>query len=245
LIRTVAVIARNEVQLMLVDPFPFMLLVVMPLVLVPFFTGGLIGGAVTSIPGLAGLFGFLGTIVVGFAFIRDHGWRTWDRLRVTGLPPATIVIGKALPLLMLFVLQQVLLLLVGWAILHMPWRGSLAAGAVVVVVIAVTEVTLGLLATTFATNIHQLNIVLQGGSLIAAGIGGAIAPLTALPHWMARVAPLSPVYWSLQSLRGVVALGWDLTDARRSIAILLGISAAAFLLTVGRYRHDEVKAFYA
>lgn len=245
MIRTMAVIIRQEFQLLLVDPFPFMLLVVMPLALVPFFTGGLIGGAVTSVPGLAALFGFLGTSVVGFVFFRDHGWRTWERLRISGAPPSAIILGKAASLWLLFAAQQTILLIVGWTVLGMPWSGTVPAGVLMVLVVAVTQVSLGLLVSTYATNIHHVNVITQLGGLLMAGIGGAITPLTLFPDWVQRLAPLTPVYWALKGMRGVLALGWGVTEVLQPLAILSGISLTAFLLTLRRYRYDEPKTYYA
>ena len=243
--RPTVTIALHESRLLLVDPWPFVLIVGMPLALVPFLTGGLLGGTVTAIPGLTALFGFLGISAIGLAFFRDHGWLTWNRLRVSGVPIRSVVIGKSLPLLVIFVAQQVLLLLVGWSLLGMPWRGSLVAGALLVLTVAVTEVSLGLLITAYATSIQQVIAFTNLGGLLLAGFGGALGPLTVMPDWIQRVSPVSPVYWALKGLRGVIALGWDIEQVAQPLAILCGFCAIAILLTFRRYRHDESKRFFA
>ena len=238
-------VARQEFRLLKVDPFPVMLLFVMPLALIPFFTAGLVGGAVASVPGLLAMFGYLGMAVVATVYMRDHGWRTWDRLRAAGVPPAAIVIGKALPLLTLFVVQQVVLLAIGWSVLGLPVKGSVPVLGMMLALTALTQVSLGLVITTHARNIHHANIAIQGGGLMATGLGGAIAPVAALPVVLQHLAPLSPVYWTLKGVRGVTSLSWGLTEALQPMLVLAGISATALAFTIVRYRHDEVKMFYA
>lgn len=242
--RSMSTITRQELRLLAVDPFPFMLLIVMPLALVPFFTGGLIGGAVTSVPGMAALFGYLGMAVVTFVYMRDHGWRTWDRLRTSGASPVAVLVGKAIPLFVLFLAQQVVLFAVGLLLLGMPWRGSVMAGGVMMLVIVLGQVSMGLAITIHARSVHHANILIQAGALLAAGIGGALAPVSAFPGWMQHLAPISPVYWSLKGSRGVVSLGWGFQEIGRPVLVLTGLSLSMLLLTIGRYRHDEVKVFY-
>ena len=241
--RSLRTVAKQEFRLLMVDPFPFMLLVIMPLALLPFFTGGLIGGAVTSVPGLLAMFGYLGMAVVAFVYIRDHGWRVWDRLRTAGVHPAAIVIGKAIPLLVLFVAQQIILLGVG-RLLGLPFKGNLGALAAMMVLTATVQVSLGLAITIHAKNIHHANIVIQAGSLLAVGLGGAIAPVSVLPTFLQHLAPFSPVYWTLKGTRGITGLSWGFAEALQSMLVLGGITAAALAFTISRYRHDEVKIFY-
>jgi ABC-2 type transport system permease protein len=244
-IRPTATLAANEFRITLKDPFPIVLLIGMPLVLLPFMSGGLLGGPTTAVPGLSALFGFLGTSVVGLAFFRDHGWRTWDRLRASGVPPLAIAIGKAAPLFVLYACQQVVLLVVGWTVLGMAWRGSVAAGVLMVLMITVTQVSFGMLAATLATTIMQVNTFTLLGGLLLACIGGALTPVAALPAWLRAIAPVSPVYWALAGIRGVIDAGFGIGQVAVPLAVLAGMSVLAILLVLGRYRHDEEKVFYA
>jgi ABC-2 type transport system permease protein len=105
-------------------------------------------------------------------------------------------------------------------------------------------VSLGLSITLHARNIHHANILIQGGSLLATGLGGAIAPVSVLPGFLQHVAPLSPVYRALKGIRGISYLSWGFTEAAQPMLVLLGITVSALLFSVARYRHDEVKTFY-
>lgn len=243
--KRVLLIAGNEARLMVVDPFPILLLILMPLVLASFLSGGLIGGAGQAIPGLAALFGFFSLSVTGFAFYREHGWNTWERLRASPASPLEVVAGKCLPLAVMFLVQQAFLLMFGWLVFDMPWRGSVAAGAVMVVVIVLTELSLGLLVMAACQTLNQLNAVAYLGALLLAGLGGALAPVWALPQWVRHIAPASPVYWALQGLRRIALDGGSFADIGRPVAVLVSVTVVATAISLRRYRHDERKKYFA
>ena len=58
----------------------------------------------------------MGTASTGFWFFREHGWGTWDRLHIAPIRPFEIVAGKAIPMLALYVCQQLILVALGGAI---------------------------------------------------------------------------------------------------------------------------------
>lgn len=242
---TRSALARHEVDLLLADPFPIILLIAMPAVLAAFLAEGLVGGPAAAIPGIAALFGFFGTNVIGIAFFRDHGWRTWNRLRASAARPADVVLAKIAPLAALFFAQQVVLLAVGWLVFGMPFRGSLLAGLATVLAITFAEVALGLLAVACCKDIQQLNAIANLGGLVLAGLGGALAPVASLPDWAQAIARISPVYWALKALRGVVAEGYGLPDVILPVVILTAVGVIATAIALVRYDHDEPKSFFA
>ena len=118
--KRIRLIARHETRLLFTDPLPLLLLIGMPVVLLSFLSDGLVGGPAHAVPGLDAMFGFFGLAVAGLAFFRDHGWGTWDRLRASPASSTEVMLGKSLPLVVLLLIQQVVLLLLGWAFFDMP-----------------------------------------------------------------------------------------------------------------------------
>src|SRR5215471_1816452 len=238
-------VAANEVRLLTVDPFPIILLIAIPSLIASFISSGLIGGAATAVPGLAALFGFFGLNMIGLAFYRDHGWGTWARLRTTGASLPEIVLGKLIPLIGLFLAQQAVLLTFGVVVLNMPWRGSVGAGIVAVACIVAVEMAIGLLFAAICRTINQLNVLCMLGGLLLAGLGGALAPVSTFPAWVRHLAPLSPAYWALRMLRGVLVHGDGLRELAGPAAVLLAIAAVAGGLAIFKLRVEDVKEFYA
>jgi ABC-2 type transport system permease protein len=238
-------IAGLEARLLLADPFPILLLLAMPLVVLSFLAKGLVGGPAHSVPGLAAMFGFFGLAIVGLAFFRDHGWGTWDRLRASGAHPAELMVGKALPLVGLLILQQVVLLVAGWRFFDMPWEGSVLAALPLVLAVVTVEVALGMLLVTVCTTIDQLAVASYLGALLLAGLGGALTPVESLPGWVQEIAPASPVYWTLQGFDVVVAGAGGTGDLVAAVSVLLAFAVAAAALTASLYRFDARKHYFA
>jgi ABC-2 type transport system permease protein len=243
--RDVGLISRLETRLMFADPFPFMLLIAMPIILLSFISKGFVGGPAHTVPGLAAIFGLFGMAVVGLAFFRDHGWNTWNRLRASPAGPAQVLIGKALPLVVLLLVQQVVLLFFGWAFFGMPWHGSVAAAALLIVAMVVVEASFGMLLVTLCGTIDQLAVCSYLGALVLAGVGGALAPLSKLPEWVNKVAPASPVYWMGKGFKVVIVGDGSFGDLLVSVLVLLGFAAGATVIVVWRYRFDAQKTFFA
>jgi ABC-2 type transport system permease protein len=229
---------------MFADPFPFVILVGMPVILLSFLANGLVGGPAHSVPGQAALFGLFGIPVVGLAFFRDHGWGTWDRLRASTAHPAQVMTGKCLPLVALLLLQQAVLLALGRSAFGMPWHGSVAVAALLVAAIVAVEVSLALLLVTLCTSIEQLVGLGYLGAMLLSGIGGALAPLAELPDWVERIAPASPVYWALEGFHVVVAGTQPASAILAPVAVLFAFAAAAAALTAWRYRLDAPKQYF-
>lgn len=240
----VLLLARHETRLMFADPFPLLLLIAMPVVLLSFLSDGLVGGPPRAVPGLDAMFGLFGLAVVGLAFFRDHGWGTWDRLRMSPAAPAQVMLGKALPLIVLLLIQQVVLLFLGWRFFDMPWRGSVAAGALLVAAMVAVEAAIGILLVSLCRTIDQVAVLSYLGALVLAGFGGALAPLENLPDWVEAVAPASPVYWMLEGFEVVVG-GRPTADVLAPVGVLLAFAAAALLVAAWRFRFDAPKTYFA
>lgn len=242
--REAMLISRLEARLILRAYFPFLLLIVMPVIVISFVSRGVVGGPAHTVPSLAAMFGLFGMTLVGLAFFRDHGWHTWDRLRASPLHARQIMLGKALPLVVLFFVQQIILLFVGWAFFGMPWRGDLAAAALLILAIVAVEVSFGMLVVTFCRTVEQIAVAGYLSALLMVGFGGALAPLSRLPGWAVALAPVSPVYWMEKGFRVLVVGDRPTGDLLVSVGVLFGFATVAALLAVRCYRFDEQKSYF-
>lgn len=238
-------IARLEGALMLADPTPIIIVIAMPVILLAFLSHGLVGGPARSVPGLAVLFGFFGLASIGAAFFRDHGWNTWDRYRMSPASPWEVVAGKAAPLAVLLVVQQVVLLTLGWLVFGMPWHGSILGGALLVLSVAAVELSLGLLVVAACSTINQVMAITNLGALLLAGMAGALAPLVLLPLWVQHLAPASPVYWALRGFHYLTLRGRPASDLFAAVGVLLGVTVVASAVTLRLYRFEASKTFFA
>lgn len=242
--RQALLIAGNERRLLKIEPWVVILLIVMPALLSAFFTNGAVGGPAQAITGMAALFGFFGVSSIGMTFYREHGWATWDRVRVSGSSTLEVVAGKLGPLSLVFIAQYVVLFVLGWAVFDMPWKGSVAGASIVVLALVAVELSYGFLLAVLCTSINQISAVSSMTALLLAGVGGALAPVGTLPVWAQHLSPLSPVYWALEGFRTVIVGGGGVADVLRPAGVLAAMAVVMSVASGLRYDREARKTFF-
>jgi ABC-2 type transport system permease protein len=243
-VRRVMLIAQLETRLLLASAFPFLLLMALPIAGIAFLAPGQAQGPGHAVPALSASCAMLGMGVVGLAFFRDHGWNTWARLRSSPVTYVEVVIGKLLPLAVLFVFQQVVLLVAGWACFGMPLNGDVSAAMPLIFATVAVEVSLGMLIVALCRTIEQFTALCYLVVLFFIGFGGGLSPLSRLPAWMENVALVSPVYWTQRGL-GVVVLGdRSFGVLIEAVGVLGLIAAAGGAIALWRYSLDGEKNYF-
>jgi ABC-2 type transport system permease protein len=255
-LRRSAAIARNEGRVLRHDPTPLMILVLMPLIVVPIFRSTFaaalersgytdVSGAEFAVPGQAVQFLFFLAPTVGFAFFREHGWNTWERLRASAASSADIVAGKAAPMVALGALQLAVMFGVGVVLLDLRVRGSAVGVVLVSAGLLACVVALGLAITAVARTLQQVSALGYLGATVFGAIGGALVPFSTLPGWVRAIAPVTPQYWAMRGYNALVLRGESLGAAVRPLAMLFGFAAAFVVVALARFRFDDAKTALA
>lgn len=250
-----AAIARLDLRVVLRDSGPIVFLIFMPLVVMAFvkpaFRFALVSahpganGAEQAVPGMIVMFGFFAVGMTGFAFFREHGWNTWDRLRASWATPAEIMLGKLAVPLLLSVVQIVALFLLGHVLYGLHIRGSLAGLAVVSFGLVACLLALALMLVAVFRTIQQVNAAANIGGLVFAGFGGSLTPIALLPHWARTIAPETPGYWAMRGFRAVILDGAGVHGALPATGVLLAFAAAFGVVAAWRFRMAESKTSWA
>jgi ABC-2 type transport system permease protein len=96
----------------------------------------------------------------------------------------------------------------------------------------------------FASRVQQVNVVQNIGAMVFAGLGGALAPVSVLPTWMATLAPALPSYWAMRGYRAVILQGGGLSEVLLPTTVLLGFAAGFVAVALFRFRFEESKAYW-
>lgn len=252
--RRTAALVRHNTQLMLADPAPIVVSTLMPLVLMAFLQGmgqsvlvreGFTdaSGAEHVVPGMAVLFSLFGVIHLGMSFFQEHGWSTWERLRASHASSLDILVGKMLPPALVVLAQGIVLFGAGVLLFDLEISGSPAALVVMLLVSTVFLVALSMLCVAVFRTINQLSAAANVGAMVLGGLGGALAPVSALPAWAQAIAPLSPAYWSLAGFRAVILDGGGMAAIAVPVSVLLVVAALATTLTTTRFRLADEKVW--
>lgn len=253
--RAIRAIARHELRVLRSDPSTLIFVIAMPLMLAALmrglFKGALIAEGVTNatgaefaVPGMAVSFAAFGAGFAGFAFFRDHGWGTWERLRASAASSADIVAGKVVPPVALTLVQMFALFGLAVPLFGLHITGSWLALAAVLFALALCLNAFGVAITAISKTSQQLNAFASAGGLVLATLGGAFVPVSAMPGWARAVSPGMPTYWAMRGLRDVVLEGGGLVDVALPILVMLGFTAAFAALAALRFRFEESKVYW-
>lgn len=248
----VRAIVRNELRILRHDPVPLVLLIAMPIVLMTLLSQSLghvllfegyddAPGSMHTAPGMACLFGFFSVAIVGFAIFREHGWKTWPRLRATGVGAPALLAGKLVVPAGLLVLQHAVLFGFGLAFMGFKVDGQWLAVALLAGAFAAMVLAAGLAAAAALHTVQQLNAVTNLGTMLLGGLGGALVPVVELPKWVQPFSPASPVNWAMDGYRAVILDGQGVADIERSLAAMGTLTLALLAFALWRLRLDVPK----
>ena len=250
-------ILRNEFRVLRRDPEVLVMLVGMPLIVIPILERAVaatlreqglegVDGAQVVVPGLALTFGFFLAGTVAFAFFREHGWNTWDRLRAGGATTLEIVVAKVVPWTLVGIAQLVTLMALGTVLFGLTIDLSDIPGLIVIGVLLEVFIALyGVALVALMRTMPQANAVSSLGAMVFGALGGALVPVAALPGWVQAIAPAAPTYWAMRGFRSLLIDDASTAAVLLPAAMLTGFGVAAALVVVWKFRADVVKTSWA
>jgi ABC-2 type transport system permease protein len=201
-------------------------------------------GAEQVVPGEAVVNGFYIVGMTSFAFFAEYGWNTWDRLRASSATSSEIIIGKALPLLAVSIMQFLVIFAIGVPLFGLHSRGPFAALIPLVAAFATCLVMLGVMITALCRTIQQVNAVAMGGLVLFGAVGGALVPIELLPDWARVVAPVTPTYWVMRGMRSVILAGQSFRGIVLPCCVLAGMACAFAAVSLRRFRFTDAKVSF-
>lgn len=244
-VRRTLALTRHNTTLLLRDSGPLASRMVLPLVFVtllrPLYTAaqGTGDGTVQAVTGTLVTFSLLALSIVGGSILSERLQHTWERLRTTTAHPLEILGGKALPILAVLLVQQILILGFGAAFLglridHLP----LLAAALLCW--TATLLGLGSALGVTARSYGGLSAAYDIGGMLLSSLGGALVPLAALPHWVRTIAPASPGYWASAALHAALTGGTGRTA--ECCGVLLAFAVGFGALAGRQLRRTAVRS---
>ncbi|MCS0639629.1 ABC transporter permease [Streptomyces sp. LP05-1] len=252
----IVALVRQDLRLQLRDPAPLVVRTAMPLLLMgfmqPLFRTALRAdrvagatGAEQAVPGMAVMFTFFLVNLVGFAVFREHGWRTWDRLRAGPARPAELLAARVVVPLGVAVLQLAVVFLAGGLLYDLRISGSWPALVAVGAALALCVVMFGMALVSLCRTVNQLAVFANLAALLFAGLGGALTPLSALPDWARPLAPGMPSYWAMRGFNAVIIEGGGAAAVLLPVLVLLGFSAGFAAVTLVFFRSEDRKVAWS
>jgi ABC-2 type transport system permease protein len=188
---------------------------------------------------------FFLAVPLSVSFIRERAQGSLARLQLQGIPAWVVLGGKALPYLLINMVQ--FLLVLGSCVYLLPrlggdtlslgrsWPALLAVG----LASSMAAIGFGSLVAVHARTAEQATTFAATAILILAAVGGVLVPKLVMPGFMQELADLSPLSWGLDGFLVVFVEDGGLRDVLPACGLLIGFSAVAHLLAIRRYRRRE------
>lgn len=155
---------------------------------------------------------------------------------VSPLRPGVIVLGKAVPYLLLSLVNAAFVLLVGRLLFHVPMEGSFLLLGLEVLLFILTALGIGLLISTVARTQQQALMlslfVLMMPSIL---LSGFIFPVSSMPWPLRIVSELMPAKHFIIILRGILLKGNGIDVLWPPTLVLAGMCALLFVASVRKF----------
>lgn len=239
LLRDTVLIFRRQFGLALRTPTWVVVGLIQPVMYLTFF-GPLVQRALSMsdagwqvfVPGLLVQLALFGSAFVGFNIIADHRSGVIERMRVTPVSPAALLLGRVLRDVVVLLVQALILLGVGIVAfgLSAPVTGvllGLCQLALLVSALAALSYAAGLATKNEDAFAPLLNILLVPLLLLS----GVLLPMSLAPGWLDVLSRLDPLRYVVDGMRATFLGHYDLLGR----GLIAAFALAAARVAIGTY----------
>ncbi len=163
---------------------------------------------VFTIPAQLGFITYQITLAVAsLGFARERELGTLEQLVVTPLSRLEMVLGKAIPALLISTLNFVIMFAVSVYFFHIPMSGSLGLLLGLTVVFIISEIGWGILISAASHTQQQAILLVFILAIVDVTFSGYLVPVKNLPAVLQTIAQVVPLYHYLIVVRGVMLKG--------------------------------------
>jgi len=195
-------------------------------------------GSLNFIPGVIALiFMIVSTALTSVAVVREKELGTMEILLVSPFKPIMVLIAKAIPYLLLSLINFILILILAVFLLHVEIRGSLPLIFLESILFIITCLSLGLLISNL-TNSQQTAMLLSmmGMMLPTLLLTGFMFPLENMPkifQWISNIVP-SKYYYAI--IKAIMLKGLGFSYVWKETLILAGMSVLLLTIALKRFK---------
>lgn len=160
------------------------------------------------VPGIVGLLVLVVVMVVtALSVAREREQGTFDQLLVTPMRPVEILIGKAMPGLVIGVLEATVIVLIAVFGFDIPLRGHIATLYVGILLFLLSAIGVGLMISALSATLQQAVLGAFLFLVPAIILSGFATPIANMPALVQNITLLNPMRYFMVVLRGVFLEG--------------------------------------
>ncbi|TDW48767.1 ABC-2 type transport system permease protein [Flavobacterium sp. 270] len=195
-------------------------------------------GSLNFIPGVIALiFMIVSTALTSVAVVREKELGTMEILLVSPFKPILVLVAKAIPYLVLSLLDFIIILLLSVFLLHVEIRGSLLLLFAESILFIITCLSLGLLISNI-TDSQQTAMLLSmmGMMLPTMLLTGFMFPIENMPWIFRVVSHIIPSRYYYAIVKAVMLKGLGFSYIWKETLVLIGMSTVLLTLALKNFK---------
>jgi ABC-2 type transport system permease protein len=190
------------------------------------------------VPGIAALLLIMiGALLTSVTIAREKETGTMEQILVSPIKPYEVVVGKAIPYLILGFVIAVFILIFGHLWFDVPMLGSWSTLLLFCVFYVFTALAIGMLISTLvATQQVAMMLSLVGTLLPSVMLSGFVFPVASMPPPLQVISKIIPATHFLVIIRGIMLKGNGPMELWPSFLAMTGVGVFFIALAVKRFR---------
>lgn len=186
---------------------------------------------------IAGLSMLQTLLIAALSVAREREQGTFDQLLVTPLTPMQILAGKALPSILVGLVQSTIILLIIRFWFHIPMSGSLGLLYLALLVFTVASVGIGLSISAVAANMQQAMLYTFLLIMPLMLLSGLMTPVANMPEALQVATYANPLRFGIDLVRRVYLEGAGLHEVGFNFIPMLVVALITLPLAAWLFRH--------
>ena len=193
------------------------------------------------IPSLMAALSMLQTVMLtALSVAREREQGTFDQLLVTPLRPSEIMVGKAVPPVLIGLSQSTLILLISLLWFRIPLAGSLFTLYTALTLFTIAAVGIGLAISAYSANMQQAMLYTFVLLIPMMLLSGLASPVENMPQVLQTVTLANPLRYAIDFMHRVYLEGAGLTLIFNDLWPLALIAALTLPVAAWLFRHRLV-----
>ncbi|MCC7046015.1 MAG: ABC transporter permease [Alphaproteobacteria bacterium] len=189
------------------------------------------------LPGLVATLTLIAAVLVTcLSVARERELGTFDQLLVTPLRPFEILLGKALPALLIGLIEASVILAAAMLWFGVPFRGSLALFYLALVLFVMAVIGIGLMISAVSQTQQQAMLGAMLALVPAVILSGFATPIANMPDAVQWLTYVNPVRYAMAVLRGLFLQDLPPALALQQLWPLLPIAAVTLAAAALMFR---------
>ena len=189
-------------------------------------------------PAMIACLSFLQVLILGaLSVAREREQGTFDQMLITPLSPWEILIGKAIPPILVGLVQSSLVLLVCIFWFRIPFAGELHTLYSALLLFTLSSSGIGLCISAIARSMQQAMVYCFVLMMPLMLLSGMATPVTSMPEMFQTATCVNPLRFAIDSVRRIYLEGAALSDISVNFIPMLAVAAITLPLAAWLFRN--------